>query len=148
MANRNQPLRINIPGLEEIDGDPIGIQVTNVAENDRTGIPIYVVNIGILPGDVDNPRTLFGHALRLAYTTVLQRTHQQPNADDTVQFYFEHQNLTQGDFCSETFQIAGKKLAVRPNFNIHILKLPYFNFCSMYPKFNLTSICICTSCSG
>ena len=142
MANH---IRINIPGLEDIDGDPIGVQVTNVAENDRTGIPIYVVNIGILPGDVDNPRTLFGHALRLAYTTVLQRTHQQPNADDTVQFYFEHQNLTQGDFCSENFQIAGNFLELQHphtnpflNFNIHILKLPYFNFCPMYPKFNLT----------
>jgi hypothetical protein len=119
MAN---PIRINIPGLDEIDGDPIGVQVTNVAQNDRTGVPVYVVNIGVLPGDVDNPRALFGHALRLAYTNVLQRTNQQPNPDDMVQFYFEHQNLTHGDFCSENFQISCtflKKLAV-----ITILQLP------------------------
>lgn len=102
-----QAVRVNIPGLDDIDGDPIGVQVTNVAQNDRTGIPVYVVNIGVLPGDVDNPRALFGHALRLAYTTVLQRIHQQPNNEDTVQFYFEHQNLTGGDFCSENFPIAG-----------------------------------------
>lgn len=118
MAN---PIHVNIPGLDDVDGHPIGVQVTNVAQNDRTGVPVFVINVGVLPGDVDNPRALFNEALRLAYTTVLQRTHQHPNNDDMVQFYFEHQNLTHGDFCSENYPIYCKY------FKFYRTSTPYFN---------------------
>ena len=54
----------------------------------------------------------FFFVVKLAYTTILQRTHQQPSRDDMVQFYCEHHNLDHGDFCSENYNIAGT-----PNLN-------------------------------
>ena len=100
-------LHVNIPGLEDIQGQPIGVEVLNLAENDRNNIPIFEIRVGILPGHVDNPRVIFGNALKLAYTALLQHTHQAPDADDMVQVQLQHPDLKSngGFFHSENLVI-------------------------------------------
>lgn len=107
-ANANAQLRLGLPGFENIDGHNIAVQVNEVTHALDRGVPIYEVRVGMLAGQVDEPRLIFGTALLAAYSYVLQDTHQQPHAEDTAQLQFFHPDITSrdGSFCTENVPIA------------------------------------------
>lgn len=97
----------NFPGLQNLDGHVVAVQVSNLAQNERYGVPIYVVRVGVLAGQVDTPRFVFGHALKVAYSAVLNHTHQAPDVEDMVQLQLQHPELRSngGFFYSENLVI-------------------------------------------
>ena len=77
----------------------------------------------------------FFFVVKLAYTTILQRTHQQPSRDDMVQFYCEHHNLDHGEFCSDNYNIAGTpnlNSKSNSNSNLKVAVNLYVFFCCFF----------------
>ena len=85
----------------------------------------------------------FFFVVKLAYTTILQRTHQQPSRDDMVQFYCEHHNLDHGDFCSENYNIAGTpnlNSNSNSNSNLKVAVNLYVFFCCFFQRVEITKV--------
>ena len=83
----------------------------------------------------------FFFVVKLAYTTILQRTHQQPSRDDMVQFYCEHHNLDHGDFCSENYNIAGTpNLNSNSNSNLKVAVNLYVFFFVFFQRVEITKV--------
>jgi hypothetical protein len=50
----------NEPGLYNYRGHHIALEVENHGHQNFHNIPVYMVSVSILPGDIDNPEILFG----------------------------------------------------------------------------------------
>jgi hypothetical protein len=86
-------MHANQPQVFHYHGHAIAMEVENEGHIQLHNIPVYMVRVNILPGDIDDPETLFGAGLEAAYADVLQLTHRHPDPDDRVQMGIYHDDI-------------------------------------------------------
>ena len=82
----------NHPEIFRFRGHDISLEVENRGRVTLHNIPVYMVSVSILPGDIDDPEILFGAGLEAAYADVLQLAHRQPDNEDRVQMGVYHES--------------------------------------------------------
>jgi len=85
--------RANRPQTFRFRGHEIALEVENRGEVTLRNIPVYMVSVSILPGDIDDPEILFGAGLEAAYADVLQLARRQPDNEDRVQMGVYHEGI-------------------------------------------------------
>ena len=82
------------PEMLNVHGHHVAMEVENNGHrmNNRQ-VPVYLVTVTMLPGEIDDPKTLFGAALSAAYADVLAASHRQAHSSDMVRMEIHHQDI-------------------------------------------------------
>lgn len=93
------------------EGD-IGMEVeilTNEPNKHVSTTPIHDVRVSLMPGKVNDPEILFGEAIRIGYSAVLDFYHKTPHDDDQVRLAIEkHDGLDNEYWSSGNYSMVSK----------------------------------------